>query len=549
MSSTQTRYNDQHVGDSAQDSGKWQHISRRKPSTKKPAQSKPVKSSPKLSPQSAQTQQPRSPRPQPNNDNNNKKQNDNRRGRTQRPKVNRVLDPLAIYVLSLLSPYLREGSSMMITDTVHADHNLKVPMSQVRGGYNGKWSVFSSSHNRSVKGLDQEHYMNFVQPTQLVFSTYHEFLQTWTTALLDVVPTASSLLVFKNGVTPLWEAPENVNGGKFSIPCGSGREHALTVFLRVLSAVAAGLVGKPKDVNGVVLSFRKWGGTVSVWNKDASDRKQLERIRKDLACFVPQPICYLSNKRSIQANDKHMTGRPQQHHHQQQQQQQQKPLYQNRRQDRRSPRMEDKDDEPEMWERRRSPRQYNLVRESVASSSASDHSSSSGSDYEEGESSDDAESGLSRVNSDLSAMSISEIEAASEASETDESEVFVPTSPESETSLTHVITHSVPEETAIAHPVPEQSVSVVTPTPVRPQQQQQQQQQQQPTPVIVISTPVPSSEPVTAPETTTVEAESEPVTVQDDTKVVQPQRGRNIVYPTVAAVCVLLASAAAYAFA
>ncbi|GAV70619.1 IF4E domain-containing protein [Cephalotus follicularis] len=76
--------------------------------------------------------------------------------------------------------------------------------------------------------------------------------------------------LFKTGIEPKWEDPENANGGKWSVTCN--RKASLdTMWLDTLMALIGEQFDETDEICGVVASVRQRLDKLSLWTKNASN--------------------------------------------------------------------------------------------------------------------------------------------------------------------------------------------------------------------------------------------------------------------------------------
>lgn len=75
------------------------------------------------------------------------------------------------------------------------------------------WSIYYDSGVN--KGITKEDYEKMVTKPLGSFSTISDFWKYWNNIHLNNLPTNFNLRLFRNGIRPLWEDKENVNGGKW----------------------------------------------------------------------------------------------------------------------------------------------------------------------------------------------------------------------------------------------------------------------------------------------------------------------------------------------
>lgn len=83
--------------------------------------------------------------------------------------------------------------------------------------------------------------------------------------------------LFKDGITPFWEDPQNKAGGKWMLRLRKG------IAARYWEDILLAIVGEQFDVGseicGAVLSVRINEDIISVWNKTAENVVAIEKIR------------------------------------------------------------------------------------------------------------------------------------------------------------------------------------------------------------------------------------------------------------------------------
>jgi translation initiation factor 4E len=83
--------------------------------------------------------------------------------------------------------------------------------------------------------------------------------------------------LFKDGITPTWEDPQNKQGGKWTIRLKKG------IASRYWEDVILAIIGEQFDVGpeicGAVLSVRNNEDIISIWNKTADNLEAVNKIR------------------------------------------------------------------------------------------------------------------------------------------------------------------------------------------------------------------------------------------------------------------------------
>ncbi|KAJ2776947.1 hypothetical protein H4R18_005407 [Coemansia javaensis] len=111
----------------------------------------------------------------------------------------------------------------------------------------------------------------------------------------DQVPTITDYHMFRAGVRPVWEDPENINGGKWMLRLKKGLSPRL--WERLAIAVVGNAFGAGDEICGIVLSIRNSEDIISLWNKTAVDTKATLHIRDALKRIMCLPAdCTLEYK-------------------------------------------------------------------------------------------------------------------------------------------------------------------------------------------------------------------------------------------------------------
>ncbi|CAL2037661.1 hypothetical protein CAEBREN_06394 [Caenorhabditis brenneri] len=114
------------------------------------------------------------------------------------------------------------------------------------------------------------------------FNTVPEF---W--ALYDAIRPPSGLNpmcdynVFRDGIQPMWEVPENANGGRWLIVIDRSKTPEMVdmVWLEILMALVGEQFGQDMEaICGLVCNVRGKGSKISVWTKDCNDDDANMRI-------------------------------------------------------------------------------------------------------------------------------------------------------------------------------------------------------------------------------------------------------------------------------
>ena len=101
---------------------------------------------------------------------------------------------------------------------------------------------------------------------------------------------------FRSGIKPTWEDPSNAQGGKWIVRLPKGLSSRY--WEEIVLALIGGQLGLPDgEVCGAVLSVRYSEDILGVWNKTASDREVVERLRDSIRrCLQLPPQANLEYK-------------------------------------------------------------------------------------------------------------------------------------------------------------------------------------------------------------------------------------------------------------
>ncbi|KAJ2553052.1 hypothetical protein EV175_003078 [Coemansia sp. RSA 1933] len=128
------------------------------------------------------------------------------------------------------------------------------------------------------------------------FGTVESFWATYShLRRTDQVPTITDYHMFRAGVRPVWEDPENVAGGKWMIRLKKGISPRMWEKLAI--AVVGGVFDAGDEICGIVISIRNSEDIVSLWNKNAIDHRTNARIRDTMKSVMALPAdCIIQYK-------------------------------------------------------------------------------------------------------------------------------------------------------------------------------------------------------------------------------------------------------------
>ncbi|KAJ2843817.1 hypothetical protein GGI22_007084, partial [Coemansia erecta] len=128
------------------------------------------------------------------------------------------------------------------------------------------------------------------------FATIEAFWATYShLRRTDQVPTITDYHMFRAGVRPVWEDPENVAGGKWMVRLKKGISPRMWEKLAI--AVVGGSFDVGDEVCGIVISIRNSEDIISLWNKTAIDHRTNARIRDTMKHVMSLPTdCIIQYK-------------------------------------------------------------------------------------------------------------------------------------------------------------------------------------------------------------------------------------------------------------
>jgi len=158
------------------------------------------------------------------------------------------------------------------------------PHPQFTKQLNAKWTFWYESKARRDKGrnLSKTDYLKEVKRGK-TFDTIASFWDCWKEVQTECNPSAGdcNYELFKHGVKPVWEDPKNIKGGRCVLtPPRTTQEETMKQWVSLMITLLIGEFGP--DINGVVLSTRSWGNTVSVWVRNSKDRDTVDATMRHL---------------------------------------------------------------------------------------------------------------------------------------------------------------------------------------------------------------------------------------------------------------------------
>jgi len=119
--------------------------------------------------------------------------------------------------------------------------------------------------------------------------------------------------LFKTGIKPMWEDKVNLEGGKWVIQLKGGDKRMLNTYWQnlVLALIGEQLDDTRDEICGAVMSRRKNGDKIAVWNKTKTDQKIIMELGKRIRQVVTEDLApganpdfqmnYMVHKDSLQS--------------------------------------------------------------------------------------------------------------------------------------------------------------------------------------------------------------------------------------------------------
>jgi len=157
------------------------------------------------------------------------------------------------------------GDEMMLGANNHSDVAVEEPVS-----LENTWSFW---HDKFIgPGQSVEEYEASLHKL-CTFSTIQEFWKNFNNLPpVEKLKAKSSFHMMKAGIRPIWEDPENANGGFWALRVRR-EDTALAWKELVLAAVGeqfGPVLSNDDDICGVTVSVRQYDNIVEVWNSNAS---------------------------------------------------------------------------------------------------------------------------------------------------------------------------------------------------------------------------------------------------------------------------------------
>jgi hypothetical protein len=144
------------------------------------------------------------------------------------------------------------------------------------------WTIYLNNRRNTQVANDAD-FQNSLE-TVGTLGTFKAFATTWNVRVEPKFSTGGSARIFRDDITPMWEHSANQGGGTMLTNVSETDKHSYTAFLSVMEHLINGTLAHANMVNGIVIAYRPWGYTMSLWLRaglsDASRVELEDHIRK-----------------------------------------------------------------------------------------------------------------------------------------------------------------------------------------------------------------------------------------------------------------------------
>mmetsp|Transcript_34678 Transcript_34678/g.47415 ORF Transcript_34678/g.47415 Transcript_34678/m.47415 type:complete len:138 (+) Transcript_34678:2376-2789(+) len=94
--------------------------------------------------------------------------------------------------------------------------------------------------------------------------------------------------LFKKGIKPMWEHPDNAQGGKWTLEIQNSKELLDSFWENLIIGMIGETLEESDDICGAVVSRRKVADKISLWNRDMTDEETIMKIGNKLRELLPK---------------------------------------------------------------------------------------------------------------------------------------------------------------------------------------------------------------------------------------------------------------------
>lgn len=171
-----------------------------------------------------------------------------------------------------------------------------------------RWALWYDSRDAIKKSVDTEEFKKNLQQLT-TYNSLQDFYVSWERTETRVAPDdQATYFVFKEGIEPLWEDPNNIEGGQWVILV-QAKPANLQKTMIWWNALVAGMIlgnfGCEDDICGASLSLRGWGHMITLWNRNSEDKKAIESVASHLkALFLLPKVPYQKHQKQVEKTQK-----------------------------------------------------------------------------------------------------------------------------------------------------------------------------------------------------------------------------------------------------
>lgn len=136
------------------------------------------------------------------------------------------------------------------------------------------WTIYL---NNGKSYTSDDEFLNSLKSVGTL-ATYKAFKFSWETRVRSAF--SGSFRVFRDDITPNWDHPAHEGSGSMLTAVRAPRKHSYSAFLALMQGLMESTLHHGQLVLGVVIAFRPWGYTMSLWLRKgtcATTRAELSR--------------------------------------------------------------------------------------------------------------------------------------------------------------------------------------------------------------------------------------------------------------------------------
>ena len=100
----------------------------------------------------------------------------------------------------------------------------------------------------------------------------------------------STLYIFEKGTAPLWEDPNNVNGGRWMFTIQVNMEKIDDLWQHLVLMFSGGSLDSEGEITGILVSVRRNYIRISIWTKNRDNTTYLMALGTRIKAMIPDDI-------------------------------------------------------------------------------------------------------------------------------------------------------------------------------------------------------------------------------------------------------------------